>query len=127
MQELLLPLFPLEVVLFPRADLALHIFEDRYKELIADCLEHQWEFGVVLLQENSLANIGCTAAISEVARKYDDGRMDIVVRGRAGLKSSFSTAPSPTCAGPPNSLRTKEKRSRKAMAGVSKPSSFFSR
>lgn len=81
MQELLLPLFPLELVLFPGANLALHIFEDRYKEMIADCREHQWEFGVVLTQENSLENIGCTASISEIARTYDDGRMDIVVRG----------------------------------------------
>ena len=89
MQELLLPLFPLEVVLFPRADLALHIFEDRYKEMIADCLEHQWEFGVVLMQENSSANIGCTAAISEVVRKYDDGRMDIVVRGTRRFEVLF--------------------------------------
>ena len=89
MQELLLPLFPLEVVLFPRADLALHIFEERYKQMIADCQEHQWEFGVVLTQENSLENIGCTASISEVVRKYDDGRMDIVVRGQRRFEVLF--------------------------------------
>ena len=82
MQELLLPLFPLNVVLFPETTLALHIFEERYKQMIADCLENRWEFGVVLVQEDSLDDTGCTALVSEVVRKYDDGRMDIRVRGQ---------------------------------------------
>lgn len=81
MSELLLPLFPLNLVLFPRAVLPLHIFEERYKQMIADCLENQEEFGVVLAQENSLESTGCTAAITEIVRKYKDGRLDIVVRG----------------------------------------------
>jgi Lon protease-like protein len=82
MAEWFLPLFPLKVVLFPRADLALHIFEERYKQMIGECLEHRWEFGIVLVEENSLAPIGCTASISRVVKKYDDGRMDILVRGQ---------------------------------------------
>lgn len=81
MKELLLPLFPLQVVLFPCAILPLHIFEDRYKQMIGECLENQWEFGVVLVRNESLENIGCAASISEVVRKYDDGRMDIRIRG----------------------------------------------
>ncbi len=81
MKELLLPLFPLQVVLFPGAILPLHIFEDRYKQMIGECLENQWEFGVVLVRGESLENTGCTASISEVVRKYDDGRIDIRVRG----------------------------------------------
>ena len=81
MKELLLPLFPLQVVLFPRAILPLHIFEDRYKQMIGECLENQWEFGVVLARDNSLENTGCTASIAEVVRKYEDGRMDIRVCG----------------------------------------------
>ena len=81
MKELLLPLFPLQVVLFPRTALPLHIFEERYKQMIAECLENQCEFGVVLVRERSLENAGCTASISEVVRRYDDGRMDILVRG----------------------------------------------
>ena len=81
MSELLLPLFPLNVVLFPRTDLPLHIFEERYKQMIMDCLENKWEFGVVLVQEQSLENTGCTASITEVVKRYDDGRMDIIVRG----------------------------------------------
>jgi len=89
MQELLLPLFPLNVVLFPRVNLALHIFEDRYKEMIGECLANQSQFGVVLTREEALENIGCTASITEVVRKYDDGRMDIVVRGERRFEILF--------------------------------------
>jgi Lon protease-like protein len=89
MQELLLPLFPLNVVLFPRVNLALHIFEERYKEMIGECLAHQSEFGIVLAKEDALENIGCTASITEVTRKYDDGRMDIVVRGQRRFEILF--------------------------------------
>jgi len=82
MAEWFLPLFPLKLVLFPRTDLALHIFEERYKQMIGECLEHRWEFGIVLVENSSLASIGCTASISRVVKKYDDGRMDILVRGQ---------------------------------------------
>lgn len=81
MGEWLLPLFPLKVVLFPRTDLPLHIFEERYKKMIAECLESRLEFGVVLAQENSVESTGCTASITKVVKRYDDGRMDIIVRG----------------------------------------------
>ncbi len=89
MEELLVPLFPLQVVLFPRTNLALHIFEERYKEMIGECLEKQTEFGVVLAQENAMENVGCTASISEVVRKYDDGRMNILVRGQRRFEIMF--------------------------------------
>ncbi len=77
----LLPLFPLKVVLFPAAELPLHIFEERYKEMIGECLADQAEFGIVLVLDEGIASTGCTAAISEVIRKLADGRMDILVRG----------------------------------------------
>ena len=77
-----LPLFPLGVVLFPEAELPLHIFEDRYKEMIEDVLREESEFGVVLASEKGMASIGCTAVIEMVLKKYPDGRMDILVRGR---------------------------------------------
>ena len=69
MDELLIPLFPLEVVLFPGQPLPLHIFEDRYKEMIGECLESKSEFGVVLAQENSIGSVGCTADITNVTKK----------------------------------------------------------
>ena len=82
MEEALLPLFPLEVVLLPGAALPLHIFEERYKELIGDCLRSGSEFGVVQAGESGILNIGCTAVITEVVTRYPDGRMDIVTTGR---------------------------------------------
>ena len=69
-----LPLFPLNVVLFPGMPLPLHIFEDRYKEMIADCIRENRPFGVVLIEEGSAEHgpaarpvaIGCTAEIAQV-------------------------------------------------------------
>jgi Lon protease-like protein len=78
----LLPLFPLDLVLFPGASLPLHIFEPRYREMISECLEHKKPFGVVRAKEEGVAEIGCTAEIITVAKKYPDGRMDIVTEGR---------------------------------------------
>ncbi|HXX65346.1 MAG TPA: LON peptidase substrate-binding domain-containing protein [Bacteroidota bacterium] len=81
MAALWLPLFPLNVVLFPRSALPLHIFEERYKTLINECLERGTPFGISLSREDSIASIGCSARIATVTRRYDDGRMDIVVEG----------------------------------------------
>jgi Lon protease-like protein len=78
----LIPLFPLEIVLFPGAPLPLHIFEPRYKEMIGECLEQKRPFGMVRVKENALAAIGCSAAILNVIKKYDDGRLDIAAEGR---------------------------------------------
>ena len=78
----LLPLFPLDLVLFPGTQMPLHIFEPRYKEMIGECLERKVAFGVVRAKENALAEIGCTADIVSVTKKYDDGRLDIVTEGR---------------------------------------------
>jgi len=77
----LLPLFPLDVVLLPGALLPLHIFEPRYKEMINECLNEQQFFGVVRSKDEGIAEIGCTAKILNVAKKYPDGRMDIVTVG----------------------------------------------
>jgi Lon protease-like protein len=77
----LLPIFPLELVLFPGVPLPLHIFEPRYKEMIGECLELKKPFGVVRASSEGVADIGCTAEILEVTKKYDDGRMDILTRG----------------------------------------------
>ncbi len=78
----LIPLFPLEVVLFPGAPLPLHIFEPRYKEMIGECLEQKRPFGMVRVKENALAAIGCSATIVNVTKRYDDGRLDIATQGR---------------------------------------------
>jgi Lon protease-like protein len=78
----LLPLFPLDLVLFPGTALPLHIFEPRYREMISECLDQKKVFGVVRAKEEGVAEIGCTAEIITVTKKYPDGRMDIVTEGR---------------------------------------------
>lgn len=77
-----MPLFPLEVVLFPDAPLPLHIFEPRYKEMIRQLLDSKQPFGVVRATKEGVADVGCTAEIVALAKEYDDGRMDIVTEGR---------------------------------------------
>ncbi len=81
-----LPLFPLQVVLFPGSRLPLHIFEDRYKVLVNECIREEKEFGIVLANGAEVAEVGCTAAIRAVLKVYDDGRMDIVVEGHRRFK-----------------------------------------
>jgi Lon protease-like protein len=80
--DALLPLFPLEVVLFPGTPLPLHIFEPRYKEMIGECLAEHRTFGVVRAVEQGLADVGCTAEIITVVKEYPDGRLDLVTEGR---------------------------------------------
>ena len=75
-------MFPLDVVLFPGAPLPLHIFEPRYKEMITECLEQKKPFGMVRVNKDALAEVGCTAVILKVRKKYDDGRLDIDAEGR---------------------------------------------
>ncbi len=87
MDDFLLPLFPLETVLLPEAPLPLHIFEERYKLLIGECLKAkssgkgQQEFGVLLAKDQEMRTVGCTARIINVTRKYADGRMDLFTVG----------------------------------------------
>lgn len=81
MSEWLLPLFPLQVVLFPRQEMPLHIFEERYKQMIGECMETKTEFGILFVKENSMENTGCAAAVAQVTKRYEDGQLDIVVRG----------------------------------------------
>jgi len=79
--ETTIPLFPLGVVLLPAMVLPLHIFEERYKTMIGECLEQNREFGIVYSDQEEIRKEGCTAKIVEVLRRYDDGRMDILTRG----------------------------------------------
>ncbi|PSQ97322.1 MAG: ATP-dependent protease [Bacteroidetes bacterium SW_9_63_38] len=76
-----LPLFPLNLVLYPGEQLPLHIFEERYKELTRYCLDHDVSFGVIRSADEALAEVGTTARIEEIVSRYDDGRMDIRVTG----------------------------------------------
>jgi Lon protease-like protein len=77
-----LPIFELPVVILPGELLPLHIFEERYKRLIGHCLDSAEPFGIVFRDEEGTAHrIGCTARVTEVLERFDDGRMNIVVTG----------------------------------------------
>ena len=90
-----IPLFPLNVVLLPGAELPLHIFEPRYRAMVKSCLEEKSEFGMLLSLPKGVAHVGCTAEILDVAKRYHDGRMDILTAGRAPFRvvELFTEAP----------------------------------
>jgi Lon protease-like protein len=79
--ETVLPLFPLNLVLMPDMPLPLHIFEERYKKMIRECLEQNKEFGIVYITGDELMQVGCTAKIVKVLKRYEDGEMDIITLG----------------------------------------------
>ncbi|TVQ15902.1 MAG: ATP-dependent protease La domain-containing protein [Balneolaceae bacterium] len=76
-----IPIFPLQLVLFPGEKLPLHIFEPRYKDMLAWCLSSKSPFGVSSFIKNQISRIGCIARLDTVEKKYDDGRMDIICTG----------------------------------------------
>jgi len=78
----LLPLFPLQAVLFPGMPLPLHIFEPRYKEMMSELLLEKQMFGVIRAVDHGIADLGCAADIIEVVKTYEDGRLDLVSRGQ---------------------------------------------
>jgi Lon protease-like protein len=77
----LIPLFPLQVVVFPRTRLPLHIFEERYKEMVGEAIRDNTEFGMVLAKDDGIVNAGCTVLVEKITQLYADGRMDILTRG----------------------------------------------
>jgi Lon protease-like protein len=74
-------LFPLGAVLVPGELMPLHIFEDRYKRLIGDCEQHGQEFALLYADDDGARELGCTAELVEVTERFEDGRLNIVVRG----------------------------------------------
>ncbi|HUO33500.1 MAG TPA: LON peptidase substrate-binding domain-containing protein [Candidatus Acidoferrum sp.] len=76
-----IPIFPLNVVLFPGMPLPLHIFEPRYKRMVRHCLGEALRFGVILATEKGIATVGTTAEITKKIQEYPDGRMDILTVG----------------------------------------------
>jgi Lon protease-like protein len=75
------PLFPLGMVALPTELVPLHIFEERYKTMIEECLTHDREFGIVWLSDDGLRPIGCACQITEVLERMEDGRLNILTRG----------------------------------------------
>ena len=75
------PLFPLGLVALPHELVPLHIFEERYKAMMARCLDEPSEFGIVWVADDGLRPIGCAVEIAEVLEQMEDGRMNILTRG----------------------------------------------
>jgi Lon protease-like protein len=75
------PLFPLGLVLLPTEVVPLHIFEERYKLMIARCIDEECDFGIVWLAEGGLREVGCSAQVTQVLERLEDGRMNILVQG----------------------------------------------
>jgi Lon protease-like protein len=75
------PLFPLGLVLLPQELVPLHIFEERYKLMIGECLENDGEFGILWLSDDGLRDVGCSARIVRLVDSTEDGRMNILVEG----------------------------------------------
>ena len=76
-----IPIFPLEIVVYPGEQLNLHIFEDRYKQLINECFTEKKPFGIPSVINKRIAELGTLVKITEIAEVYEDGRMDIRTQG----------------------------------------------
>ncbi len=92
-------LFPLGIVLLPTERLPLHIFEERYKELIGECLQTDGDFGLVFADDDGMRTTGTRAGVVQVLERFPDGRLNIVVEGRERFRivevtsgRSFETA-----------------------------------
>ena len=80
------PLFPLRIVVLPGELVPLHIFEERYKTMIDECLDEEREFGIVWVADDGLKEVGCTVAITELLERTEDGRLNILTRGSAPFR-----------------------------------------
>jgi Lon protease-like protein len=80
-QQLTIPMFPLNMVLLPGETKTLHIFEERYKQLVSDCLLNEAHFGIPFIHQTSMGDYGIEVKISNVIKKYENGEMDIAIEG----------------------------------------------
>lgn len=76
-----IPIFPLSIVVYPGETLNLHIFEDRYKQLVKESIDSKKPFGIPAVIDNGVADLGTSVAVINVAKEYEDGKMDITVEG----------------------------------------------
>ncbi len=82
-----IPIFPLSIVVFPGETVNLHIFEPRYRQLIRECREEKKPFGIPVVLDNKLQEMGTLVNIARVVKEYDNGEMDIRVRGTRVFRS----------------------------------------
>ena len=75
------PIFPLSIVVYPGESINLHIFEPRYKQLINECVSTKKPFGIPVVLKNAVAEMGTLVELTELVQTYEDGKMDIRIRG----------------------------------------------
>ena len=81
MKKIKIPLFPLNIVVFPYEKVPLHIFEPRYKKMISESIENDTPFGIVLNNNGSVDSIGCSLNITKVLKHYNNGEYDLIATG----------------------------------------------
>ena len=74
-------MFPLKIVVLPGEEVKLHIFEDRYKQLLSDCENYETTFGIPVVMEDTMLNIGTEVKLEHVTKRYEDGKADIIIKG----------------------------------------------
>jgi Lon protease-like protein len=76
-----IPIFPLEIIVYPGEELNLHIFEDRYKQLISEINKEKKLFGIPPVIKNKISETGTQVSVEQIVKQYDDGKMDITIKG----------------------------------------------
>jgi Lon protease-like protein len=95
-QQLTIPMFPLNMVLLPGETKTLHIYEERYKQLVADCVANEAHFGIPFVHQKAVGKYGIEVKINHVIKTYDNGEMDILIEGVRVFKMvEFSSVLSP--------------------------------
>lgn len=77
-----IPIFPLSIVVYPHEDLNLHIFEPKYKQLVNECFEQKKPFGMPVVINNKMNDMGTLLEITEISKTYENGEMDIKTKGK---------------------------------------------
>ena len=74
------------MVVFPKENISLHIFEDRYKKMISNCISTKSEFGIILKNHNMISDIGCTVMVDKLLKTYSSGELDVTLFGMERFK-----------------------------------------
>jgi Lon protease-like protein len=112
------PLFPLGLVLLPEEVVPLHIFEERYKVMIGECLDQGTEFGILWLADDGLREVGCTARVTQLLEQMEDGRMNVLVQGAEPFRLLRRIEDLPYPAGDVELLDEEEEEEPDALAGA---------
>jgi hypothetical protein len=85
-RQLTLPMFPLNMVLFPGETTKLYIYEERYKQMVEECLENSADFGIPYIEKGKIQKFGSEVRINRVLKTYENGALDILVEGTGLFK-----------------------------------------